>query len=257
MKLYVQCVASGEPIMLDDLPRFSQAHDEVRHYDLRLNPVGSDLLSVTWEDVTERFEAAARIREAEERYRRLIDNAAIGMCVITRDGRFESVNDALCQLFGYDAETFMQKNWRELTVPDYLETDLKNVDDLMKGRADSFRLIKQYIHADGHLIWGDLSTSCVRDGNGRVERFISQVIDITAAVAANERNYVLAERLGAREGTLGGGIAERRGLHVIDHAAGIDRRGRHRLSLPAVAGTRWRLFRLHLDRRRPPSGLSD
>jgi len=195
MKLYVQCVASGEPIMLDDLPRFSQAHDEVRHYDLRLNPVGSDLLSVTWSDVTERFEAAARIREAEERYRRLIDNAAIGMCVITPDGRFESVNDALCQLFGYDAETFMQKNWRELTVPDYLETDLKNVDDLMKGRADSFRLIKQYIHADGHLIWGDLSTSCVRDGNGRVERFISQVIDITAAVAANERNYVLAERL--------------------------------------------------------------
>lgn len=82
------------------------------------------------------------------------------------DGCFESVNDALCQLFGYDAETFMQKNWRELTVPDYLETDLKNVDDLMKGRADSFRLIKQYIHADGHLIWGTPSTS-VRDGNGR------------------------------------------------------------------------------------------
>lgn len=40
MKLYVQCVASGEPIMLDDLPRFNQAHDEVRHYDLRLCGLG-------------------------------------------------------------------------------------------------------------------------------------------------------------------------------------------------------------------------
>lgn len=191
----VECLEGGDPVMLNDLPRFSRVHGGIRHYDLRLNPVGSDLLSVVWSDVTERFEAAARIREAEESYHRLIDNAAIGMCVINPDGRFESVNDALCELMGYDAETFMQKDWRELTVPDYLEADLKNLDDLMKGRADSFRLIKQYIHADGHLIWGDLSTSCVRDGNGRVERFISQVIDITETVAANERSYVLAQRL--------------------------------------------------------------
>ena len=195
MSLYVQCMESGEPVMLNDLPRFSQVHGEVRHYDLRLNRVGPDLLSVTWSDVTARFEAAARIREAEESYRRLIDNAAIGMCIITPDGRFEAVNDALCQLFGYDAETFVQKDWRELTVPEYLETDFKRLEDLTTGRADSFRLVKQYIHADGHLIWGDLSTSCVRDDNGKVEKYISQVIDITATMAATERNYVLAQHL--------------------------------------------------------------
>lgn len=200
MELYLQCVESGEPVTLNDLPRFSAVHDAVRYYDLRLNRVSSDLLSVTWSDVTERFQAAARIREADESYRRLIDNAAIGMCVITPDGRFETINDALCRLFGYEAETFMQKDWQALTAPEYLEADLKHLKDLVEGRADSFRLIKQYIHADGHLIWGDLSTSCVRDGDGKVERFISQVIDITAAMEANERNYVLAQRLeGERE----------------------------------------------------------
>ena len=195
MEQYLHCLASGEPVVLNDLPRFSQIHQQMRHYDLRLNRVGATLLSVTWSDVTERFEAAARIREADERYRRLIDNAAIGMCVITPDGRFETINDALCRLFGYDAATFMQKDWQDLTAPEYLEADFTHLKDLNDGRADSFRLIKQYIHADGHLIWGDLSTSCVRDGDGKVERFISQVIDITAAMEANERNYILAQRL--------------------------------------------------------------
>ena len=194
-ELYVQCVEDGQPVTLFELPRYSTAHDEVRYYDLRLNRVGSGLLSVTWSDVTERFRAAARIKEAEERYRRVIDNAAIGMCIIGADGHFESVNDALCQLLGYDAATLMTKNWEQLTVPEFLEADLENIKDLEEGRKDSFRLIKQYIHADGHRIWGDLSTACVRDSNGKAERFISQVIDITAAVEATERNYILAQRL--------------------------------------------------------------
>lgn len=192
---YLRCMESGEPLTLYDLPRVSPVHHEIRYYDLRASRVTPQLLSITWSDVTERFQAADRIREADERYRRLIDNAAIGMCIITPDGHFEAVNEALCQLLGYDAEALMQKDWRELTVPEYLEADAKNINDLVKGRADSFRLVKQYIHADGRLIWGDLSTSCVRDADGQVERFISQIIDITAAMEATERNNVLAQRL--------------------------------------------------------------
>jgi len=139
--------------------------------------------------------ALAQKAKADERYRRSMDNAAIGMCLISPDGRFEEVNDALCQLFGYDAETLKSKTWQELTAQDYLETDLKNVNDVLAGRLDSYRMLKQYIHADGHPIWGDLSVSCVRDENGDVENFISQITDITAAVEATERSHTLAQRL--------------------------------------------------------------
>jgi len=140
-------------------------------------------------------DARRRQARADARYRRLMDNAAIGMCFIDPDGRFEAVNEALCQLFGYDAETLMGKTWQELTAPDYLEADLKKVNDILAGHSDSYRTIKQYVHADGHLIWGDLSVSCVRDENGRVETFVSQIADITAAMEANARNHVLAQRL--------------------------------------------------------------
>ena len=66
-------------------------------------------------------------------------------------------------------------------------------------------MTKQYIHADGHLIWGDLSVSCLRKPNGEVENFVSQIIDITAEVEAqrqlalrDEQNRLLAQRLQAQ-----------------------------------------------------------
>ena len=106
-------------------------------------------------------------------------NAAVGMCVLTPDGRFEEVNDAACEFFGYDADTLKQKTWQELTAPEYLEADLQDYNDIREGRTDSFRVIRQYIHADGHLIWGDLSVSCIRDEHGHVENFFALITDVT------------------------------------------------------------------------------
>ena len=148
-------------------------------------------------DITVRFVAEQALEEArrqraraDERYRRSMDNAAVGMCLATPGGRITDVNEALCHFFGYDAESLTQKTFQELTAPEYLEADLENANDVLAGRIDSFRMIKQYIHADGDLIWGDLSVSCLRDEHGQVEKFIGQIIDITAAVEANERIHI-------------------------------------------------------------------
>ena len=48
---------------------------------------------------------------------------------------------------------------KELTAGDSLERDLRNADDIPWPADDHYRLTKQYIHADGHLIWADLSVS--------------------------------------------------------------------------------------------------
>ncbi len=141
--------------------------------------------------------AAARRREAraEALYRRSVECAAVGMCLIDPTGGFVEVNEAVCEFFGYDADTLKQKTWQDLTAPAFLAADLSMVDDVLEGRRDTYRMLKQYIHADGHLIWGDLSVSCVRDEQGRVEQFISQIIDVTETVDANARNVQLSQRL--------------------------------------------------------------
>lgn len=139
---------------------------------------------------------ARRLRaRADALYRRSIDNAAIGMCLISPTGAFVEVNEALCEFFGYDAEALKRRTWQELTAPDFRAADLGKADDMLAGRLESYRVLKQYVHADGHLIWGDLSVSCIRDEQGRVEQFISQIIDVTQSVEANARIAALNQRI--------------------------------------------------------------
>ncbi|QEN13454.1 PAS domain-containing protein [Mycolicibacterium sp. ELW1] len=137
--------------------------------------------------VEKALEEARRLQaQAEERYRRAVEHAALAICLVTPEGRILEVNDAACQLFGYDAETLKQKTWQELTPPEHLDKSVKEVNDLHEGRIDSFRITKQYIHADGHLIWADLSVSCLRDQE-RVESQVALITDITAEVEAREQ----------------------------------------------------------------------
>ena len=150
-------------------------------------------------------EARHQQEKANARYRRLMDNSGISMGLLAPDGRFEVVNDAMCDFFGYDADALSTKSWQELTAPDYLAAELQKVEDVLAGRRESYRMAKQYIHAEGHLIWGDLSVSCLRKPNGEVENFVSQIIDITAEVEArrqlalrDEQNRLLAQRLQAQ-----------------------------------------------------------
>lgn len=209
---YVKCLTTGEPVIIDNLTYDNEILDSTRRYDLRATRVSASSVSLTWRDVTERFRVARLLAQARElqqkadaRYRRLMDNSGIGMGLLGPEGRFQVVNAAMCRFFGYDADTLREKTWQELTAPDYLDVDQKNVDEVLAGRIESYRMNKQYIHADGNLIWGDLSVSCLRSPGGEVENFVAQIIDITAEVlgrqqlaAQDERNRLLANKLQAQ-----------------------------------------------------------
>lgn len=209
---YVQCLNTGEPLVIDDLSYASEILGDIRRYDLRATRATATSIALTWRDVTERFQTAQLLAQARElqhradlRYRRLMDTSGVGMGLLAPDGQFQDINQAMCDFFGYDAQTLLTKTWQELTAPDYLEIDLKNAEEVLLGHTESYRLNKQYVHADGHLIWGDLSVSCLRKPGGDVESFVVQIIDITDEVAARQQlaaqdrqNRLLTQQLQAQ-----------------------------------------------------------
>ena len=153
-------------------------------------------------DITEQVEARAKEAEADARLRRLMETSNVAIALVGPEGKMDVVNQALCDLFGYDEATMKSKTWQELTPPDFLESDLKNTEDLLAGRLDTYRVEKQHIHADGHLLWVDLSVSCLRDSRGAVQYLLAQCVDITEEVKARElliqrerENRILADRL--------------------------------------------------------------
>ncbi|MGV0992931.1 MAG: PAS domain S-box protein [Mycobacterium sp.] len=180
---YIRCLDTGEPLTLIDFSYDNEVLHDTRRYDLRATRATPTAIIVTWRDVTERFNLAQRAAQSEAKYHRAMDTAAVGMCLTTPDGYLTEVNDAICVFFGYDADVLIGMSWQELTAPDYLNADMANVEKINSGQMDSYRLSKQFIHADGRRIWGDLSVGCLRNSDGEVESFIGQITDTTTEVA--------------------------------------------------------------------------
>ncbi|HEX5338502.1 MAG TPA: PAS domain S-box protein, partial [Gallionella sp.] len=131
------------------------------------------------EDITERHHQETALQESEERFHSTFDAAAIGMALVSLEGRFMQANGALCRILGYTQTELQQKTFQDITHPDDLETDLALAKELLLGIRDSYQMEKRYFHKDGRVIWILLSGSAVRDQESKTLYFIAQIQDIT------------------------------------------------------------------------------
>ena len=182
----IRCLDTGDPLIVNDFAYDNEFFLDTRRYDLRATRATPDNIVVTWRDTTERYQTEQRLAISEARYRHTIDNAAVAMCLAAPDGRFTEVNDAMCKLSGYDAGTLMTMTWQDLMAPESLEIAVVDVLKLLSGEVDSYRVTRQFVHADGHRIWGDLSLGALRSPGGELEFFIAQITDVTREVALTE-----------------------------------------------------------------------
>ncbi len=121
---------------------------------------------------------------AEERWRLTIDNAPVGIALVSLEGQFLRVNRALCAILGYTEEELHALDFQRLTHPDDLDADLKLLEQLVAGEIPSYRMRKRYLHKDGHHVWADLSVSLVRDSKNKPLHFVSHIADLTDEVKA-------------------------------------------------------------------------
>jgi len=110
--------------------------------------------------------------------------AAIGMAIVSPEGRWLRVNKALCRLVGYSEEALLKIDFQTITHPEDLDTDMDHVQALLDGKKNSYWMKKRYFHSDGHIVWVLLAVSIVRHRDGTPRYFLSQIEDITARVLA-------------------------------------------------------------------------
>ncbi|HMJ25775.1 MAG TPA: EAL domain-containing protein [Pyrinomonadaceae bacterium] len=130
---------------------------------------------------------AAILQESEERFRSAFDYAAIGMALVSQEGRWLQVNRSLCSIVGYSEEELLAKDIQGVTHPDDLEDLLMQQGRLMKGTLPGYQTEQRYLHKLGHEVWSQLSVSRVRDPETQTLRFIFQIQDITDRKRAEAR----------------------------------------------------------------------
>jgi PAS domain S-box-containing protein len=131
-------------------------------------------------DITERKRAEQEVKESEERYRSIFENAVDGIFQTTLDGKYVTVNPALVRMYGYDSPEDMIVSI----------TDIANQLYVDPGRRDEFVRLMQaqdevtgfealVYRKDRSVIWVSESARTRRDPAGVLVGYEGTVKNIT------------------------------------------------------------------------------
>lgn len=140
-------------------------------------------------------EERQHISASESRFRNAMEHSAIGMALISIEGRWLQVNKSLCRFLGYSQDQLRNLTFQQLTYPEDLHTDLQYMDKLIKGEINSYSMEKRYYNSNGDIVWALLAVSVVRDTQNVPLYVIAQVEDISDLKQTEWMNKRLMERI--------------------------------------------------------------
>ncbi len=139
-------------------------------------------------DITNRKKMEEALRQAEEKYRSIFNNAVEGIFQSTPSGRYLSVNPALARMYGYDSPEDLIHSVRDIAHEVYVDSECRT--ELMRllelrGVVQGFEY--EVYRKDGSTIWLSESVRAVRDDRGAVLYYEGTIEDITERKQAEER----------------------------------------------------------------------
>ena len=170
---------------------------------LTINRQAHVLLCVADESESARARESAQLNE--EMFRLAMDNTPIGMALVSLQGEWIRVNNAVCEIVGYSEEELLVTDFQTITHPDDLDKDLSLLNSVLNREIDQYHIEKRYIRKNGEYVWILLSVSLVRDSADNPLYFISQIQDIDARKKSESEISMSKERLelALRGGELG------------------------------------------------------
>jgi PAS domain S-box-containing protein len=187
----------GEVIRGGD-ERFERADGSVQWVTWEVHPwrITADTIGgiiVFSEDVTERRRTSEALQQSEAEFRAMFEVASIGMGQADpATGKFLRVNRKLCEICGYSAEELLSMRIGDLTHPEDREGDWQAFQDVVAGKAPSYRREKRYIRKDGGISWVSVNMTVFRGGDGKPIRTVATIEEITGRRQAEEERLRLA-----------------------------------------------------------------
>jgi PAS domain S-box-containing protein len=125
------------------------------------------------------------IQRREEQFRTAFHDSGVGMVMYSLEGQILEVNRTMCEMVGLREERLLERRWQDLMHPEDVEP-MPEMERLLDGEIRSYQVEKRLRRADGSLMSALVNVSLVHD-DGRAERLLAQIQDITARVEAHEK----------------------------------------------------------------------
>jgi diguanylate cyclase (GGDEF)-like protein/PAS domain S-box-containing protein len=142
-------------------------------------------------DVRARIEEA--LHQAEEKYRRIFEQAVVGIFQTTPDGRILSANPAMARLFGYDSPAELMADRTDVANQGYVDPGARELfKRLVEENGSVHNFEYQAYRKDGSKIWLLENARVVRGSGGAERYYEGTVADITERKIAEGRIQYLA-----------------------------------------------------------------
>ncbi len=175
------------------IKKFTKVADEIQkgNLDKTIHIKGSDevgQLSKSFNEMTKKLkEQLNELKEAEEKYRGIFENAVEGIYQTTPDGRIVNANPSMAFILGYDGPDDMVKHVSNIGKQTYV--DHRRRDELLKQfeKKDTVSSFEAQLYKkDMNVIWGSLNARAIRDQEGRLICIEGILTDITERRRAEE-----------------------------------------------------------------------
>jgi PAS domain S-box-containing protein len=132
----------------------------------------------TAEDITRRKRAGDALKQSEEDYRSIFENAVEGICRSTVDGKFLKVNPALVKMLGYDSE----EELLNVDIPTQVYHDPLDRLEFQRKIAEHDKVTSLQLgmkKKNGELIYVNVNDRIQRDANGEILYYEATIEDVT------------------------------------------------------------------------------
>ena len=135
-------------------------------------------------DISDRQKAEDDLRAAEEKYRTIFENSALGIFQTTPDGSWIVANPALARMLGYMSPEDLIAANPNISSLYYQQSDRQRVVDLYQKNRGSVEFEVLFRTRDGEVITANLNARAVRGCNDDFCHFEGFVEDVTDRKAA-------------------------------------------------------------------------
>ena len=130
-------------------------------------------------EVAERRRADSALRDSEQRFRNIFNQAPVGIAYTDLAGRVRDANPKLREMIGHNADELAQTTLSELTHVDDRDGAAHDLARLLKGTLPEVQRRSRLRRGDGQTLWVHMNLSTLRDPAGQPQRLVAVVEDIT------------------------------------------------------------------------------
>lgn len=146
----------------------------------QLETPGIAAIISNFRDITEQRRAAAVIREADEKFRFIVESATeFAIFTTDLDGRVDSWNSGASRLLGYSEEEILGQDCRIFFTPEdnaSAQPEAEMRDAINRGKGEDQ---KWHVRKDGSRFWGSGLMMPLRDDSDRIRGYLKIFRDMT------------------------------------------------------------------------------